>query len=285
MDAHTIHPELLERRVRVLVVGCGGVGSTVTAGLPYLHQALVVRGHPGGLHVTVQDGERISATNCVRQPFSKSEIGLYKSVVLVTRLNIFWGLDWEAIPEHLVQDRPITHADVVIGCVDSRAARAVIHGCTSRSSTVAYWLDIGNNADSGQFILGEPLNLTNPRRRMRLRSVVELYPEVMAPELEDDSLPSCSAAEALERQEPFVNATLANHALSLLAQLFRCGKIAHHGGFVNLSTGMTTALRIDPGLWRRLQRRRNLRVWGEARSSPAATRTGPDEERGNAKAV
>jgi sulfur-carrier protein adenylyltransferase/sulfurtransferase len=75
-------------------------------------------------------------------------------------------------------------------------------------------------------------------------------------------LPSCSAAEALERQEPFVNTTLANHALSLLAQLFRYGKIAHHGGFVNLSTGTATALRIDPLLWRRIQRRRDLSARG-----------------------
>jgi sulfur-carrier protein adenylyltransferase/sulfurtransferase len=266
MDVHTIHPELLERQVRVLVVGCGGVGSAVVAGLPYLHQALIVRGHLGGLHVTVQDGERISATNCVRQPFSKSEIGLYKSVVLVNRLNIFWGLDWEALPEHLVGDSPITHMDIIIGCVDSRAARAAIHRCATQSSTAAYWLDIGNNADSGQFILGEPLNLANPRKRTRLRSVAELYPEVLDAALDDDGLPSCSAAEALERQEPFVNPTLANHALSLLAQLFRYGKIAHHGGFVNLCTGMTTALRIDPQLWRRIQRRRDLGVRGQGQT-------------------
>jgi sulfur-carrier protein adenylyltransferase/sulfurtransferase len=264
MVVHTIHPELLERRVRVLVVGCGGVGSAVATGLPYLHQALVVRGHPRGLHVTLQDGERISATNCVRQPFSKSEIGLYKSVVLVNRLNIFWGLDWEAVPEHLVGDHPITQIDIIIGCVDSCAARAVIQRCATQSSTAGYWLDIGNNADSGQFILGEPLNLANPRRRTRLRSVAELYPEVIDAAPDDDSFPSCSAAEALARQEPFVNATLANHALSLLAQLFRYGKIAHHGGFVNLSTGTATPLRIDPLLWRRIQRRRSSKVLGEA---------------------
>jgi hypothetical protein len=37
METHSIHPELLERQVRVLVVGCGGTGSAVVAGLPYLH--------------------------------------------------------------------------------------------------------------------------------------------------------------------------------------------------------------------------------------------------------
>jgi len=37
METHTIHSELLRRRVRVVVVGCGGTGSAVAAGLPYLH--------------------------------------------------------------------------------------------------------------------------------------------------------------------------------------------------------------------------------------------------------
>jgi hypothetical protein len=36
-------------------------------------------------------------------------------------------------------------------------------------------------------------------------------------------MPICSAAEALERQESFLNQTLAQHALVLLARLFRYG--------------------------------------------------------------
>ncbi len=78
METHTIHSELLRRRVRVLVVGCGGTGSAIAAGLPYLHQALIASGHPGGLHVTLMDGDTISPTNCVRQPFSRSETGCIK---------------------------------------------------------------------------------------------------------------------------------------------------------------------------------------------------------------
>jgi hypothetical protein len=46
-------------------------------------------------------------------------------------------------------------------------------------------------------------------------------------------LPSCSAVEALDRQEPFINQTLASSALAMLARLFRYGKLTHHGGFFN----------------------------------------------------
>jgi PRTRC genetic system ThiF family protein len=267
METHRIHPELLERQVRVLVVGCGGTGSAVVAGLPYLHQSLVARGHPGGLHVTVLDGDTISPANCVRQPFARSEVGLNKAIVLVNRLNLFWGLKWEAVPAHLKPGNHISRgysgddlrAHIVVGCVDTRAARAAIGDAVGNCSTVSYWLDLGNNADSGQFILGEPLNERNRKAKLRLRSAPELFPEIVDLNLDNDGEPSCGAVEALERQEPFVNSTLAQHALALLARLFRYGEISYHGGFTNLATGATSVLRIDPQYWKRTRRvsRRN----------------------------
>ncbi len=123
---HTINPELLRRAVRVLVIGCGGSGSAIASGLPYLHQAMLVASHPGGLHVTIMDGDIISPANCVRQPFCSSEIGLSKAVVMVSRLNLFWGLNWTAVAEHLASKTDITNFDLVIGCVDTRAARQLI---------------------------------------------------------------------------------------------------------------------------------------------------------------
>ena len=271
MEAHRIHSELLERQVRVLMVGCGGTGSAVVAGLPYLHQSLVARGHPGGPHVTVLDGDTISPTNCVRQPFARSEVGRNKAVVLVNRLNLFWGLKWEAVPAHLKAGSYISRsysgddlrAHIVVGCVDTRAARAAIRDAVSKWSTVSYALDLGNNADSGQFILGEPLNERNRRSRLRLRSAWELFPEIVDSSLDDDGQPSCSAAAALEKQEPFINSTLAQHALALLARLFRYSGISYHGGFINLATRVVSVLRIDPRYWKRTLRvsKRNLQAY------------------------
>jgi PRTRC genetic system ThiF family protein len=201
----------------------------------------------------------ISPTNCVRQLFARSEVGLNKAVVLVNRVNLFWGVKWEAVPVHLKPGTFISRsysgddlrAHIVIGCVDTRASRAALRDAVGNWSTVSYWLDLGNNADSGQFILGEPLNERNRRARLRLRSVAELYPEIVDARLDDDGEPSCSAIEALERQEPFVNSTLAQHALAMLARLFRYGEISYHGGFINVATGATSVLRIDPQYWRR----------------------------------
>jgi PRTRC genetic system ThiF family protein len=253
---HTLTAELLRREVRVLVVGCGGNGSAVAAGLPYLHQAMLVAGHPGGLQVTLMDGDIISPANCVRQPFSSAEIGLAKAVVMVSRLNLFWGLSWTASPEFLSEQSKIGDFDVVIGCVDTRAARRVIgkhvQGWRSR---VGYWLDLGNSGDSGQFVLGQPLNGRNRRSAERLRTAPELFPEIVRELLDDDGVPSCSSLEALERQEPFLNQALAYHALALLTRLFRYGRIEHHGAFINVRENRVQPLMMGALLWRRMRRR------------------------------
>ena len=260
--AHDLLPELIRRPVRVLVVGCGGNGSAITAGLPYLHQAMLVHGHRGGLDVTLMDGDVVSATNCVRQPFSQGEIGHSKAVVLVSRLNLFWGLQWHAVPEHFSEQTNVDRVDVVIGCVDSRAARRVIaQKVTGRRSDVSYWLDLGNHSTGGQFVLGQPWNWENKRSATRLRTVAELFPELVEPSLDNDGLPSCSAVEALEL-EPFVNPTLANHALALLARLFRHGSITYHGAFVNVAGSRVQPLGADPAVWLALQRRGKRRVKG-----------------------
>lgn len=86
---------------------------------------------------------------------------------------------------------------------------------------------------------------TNRNRRTprRLPTVAELFPEIVKPALDkDDDLPSCSAIEALEKQEPFVNQTLAYHSLAMLARLFKHGSITHYGGFLSLGSGYVAPL-------------------------------------------
>lgn len=249
---HRIPASLLEKKVLITVVGCGGTGSAIAAGLPHLHQAMLASGHPHGLDVTLIDGDRISRTNCVRQPFSESEIGLYKSTVLATRINLFWGFGWKGMTAFM--DESWGHeTDILIGCVDSRAARNAI----TRTHTFwncFYWLDLGNNADSGQFVLGQPENARNKSLALRLPTAAELFPELVDPKLDrKDTLPSCSALEALERQEPFVNQTLAYQALAMLARLFRYGRLNYHGCFVSLRNGRSAPILIDPYGWARMQ--------------------------------
>ncbi|MEZ5401165.1 MAG: PRTRC system ThiF family protein [Bryobacteraceae bacterium] len=251
---HNIPAHLLRCPIRSAVIGCGGNGSVIAMGLPYLHQALLAAGHPGGLAVTLIDGDTVSSTNCVRQPFSRNEVGLHKSIVLASRINLFWGLRWKAIPHHVAPGQGVESADIVIGCVDTRAARATIQELVTGNATVTYYLDLGNGATGGQFILGQPLNRRNPRRATRLRTAPELFPELADTTLPDDDQPSCSAQAALDRQEPMVNQLLATHALALLARLFRHGAIEHQGAFVDSVTNRAQPFLGDTSTWRRLRR-------------------------------
>ena len=254
---HFLTPHLLARTVKVAVIGTGGNGSVVAMGLPYIHQAMLLAGHPGGLDVTLIDGDVVSESNCIRQPFGRSEVGLPKATVLVSRINLFWDLRWESVPERLSDEHRLWEFDLVIGCVDTRSARAEIEKrITGLRSRVSYYLDLGNAADGGQFVLGQPLNSRNPRKAERLRTVAELLPEIVDPSLDDDSVPSCSALESLERQQAFVNQTLASHALAMLARLFRYGGLDHHhGAFVSIGRQNVQPLMIDPVGWRKLRRR------------------------------
>lgn len=265
MECHRVHAELLRKAVEILVVGCGGNGSAIVAGLPYLHKAMLALGHPHGLHVTVMDGDTVSPFNSVRQPFASSEVGLNKAIVLINRINLFWGLDWSAIPRSLTADalRPECsrhtglnlRPDLVIGCVDTRAARAVIAEYVSGPSVVHYYVDCGNRQTGGQLILGEPLNSRNRRSKLRLRTVGELYPELVDPSLDDATEPSCSAVESLDRQESFVNGVLAQQTLAVLARMFRYGEITYHGAFIDVAGARSVPLPIDPKLWRRTRQR------------------------------
>ena len=265
---HVLPPDLLRSGpVRVLIVGAGGTGSAVAIGLPYLHQAMQAWGHPRGLEVTLMDADTVSETNCVRQPFSSSDIGQNKAVVLMNRINLFWGTQWHAVPNHFHTGSFDRYGDkcpdVVIGCVDTRSARkAIERSFTKGLRSACYWLDLGNNAASGQYVLGQPLNARNRRKTERLRTVSELYPEIVDVDRGEDPLPTCSAIEALDRQEPFINQTLASSALAMLAQLFRYGKLTHHGAFFNAKTGQMSALPVDPSLWSKTRRvaKRCLRI-------------------------
>jgi PRTRC genetic system ThiF family protein len=253
---HTPDPQLLERPIRILVVGCGGNGSAIISGLPYLHQALLAFGHPGGLAVTLIDPETVTETNCVRQPFCRTDIGFPKAIVLAHRMNMFWGLNWQGMQVTIQQLNKGSEVDLLIGCVDTRKARRAIDKWVL-NSRVLYWLDLGNSVCSGQFVLGQPSNWVNRKRKQRLATVAELYPEILKTDKKDDDLPSCSAAEALTRQEPFINQNLAYQALGMLTQLLRHGSLSYHGGFCNLATGQLAPIPITHVAFTSRSHRRN----------------------------
>ena len=246
---------MLSKRVNVALVGAGGNGSQMLTGLARLDRAMRSLGHPGGLHVDVIDYDLVTEANVGRQLFSFSDLGLPKAVVLIHRVNLFFGVSWRAI-QRRAEDINLGVYDIVIGCVDSRRSRKeIMVSVEGKFSGTDYWLDIGNKAADGQVVLGEPRKLNCKKKcSARLPTVAELFPEIIDESLDGkDNGPSCSLAEALSRQELFINQAVVTHALDILWRLFRYGKISHHGVFVNLESGRTTPLPVDKEVWKRLK--------------------------------
>lgn len=247
---HKLNASLLSEAVRIIVIGCGGTGAAFAGGLPFLHQSMRALGHPGGLDVTLADGDTVSESNCVRQPFSIHDIGRNKAETLITRINHFWGLNWRAHPDRINADTDLGNFHMVVGCVDTRAARRGIDAAIHRGWRHQYWFDAGNDADFGQIVLGVRRQRNDPEQPtpQRLPTVAELLPATVARGREDTA-PSCSAAEALTKQAPFVNHVIAHHMLFLLGQLFRTGRLSHHGMHINLATGTVNPIPVNPRAW------------------------------------
>lgn len=233
-----------DRRTRVIVVGAGGTGSMLLDGLARLDAALRVQGH-AGMDVTVYDHDTFSPANFGRQRCSQADAGFNKSVLMVMRLNAFYGLDWTAVPEQYEPTGHYINADLVVGCVDRGLFRHTLGASFADKPSDTLYLDAGNGASTAQVILG---HLGNPREGQRLPNVYDLYGDELLAGDESD-LPSCSLAEALLRQRWSINPLVADVAMSLLDQLFQRGGLDQHGALINLDPIQVSPIMIDPVVW------------------------------------
>ncbi|MFC5550756.1 PRTRC system ThiF family protein [Massilia aerilata] len=242
---HITPPIMLSHPVRIALIGCGGNGSQMLTGLARLNHAITALGHPG-LKVTVFDPDTVSEANMGRQLFGAFDVGASKAHVLVQRINAFFGLNWEAVHGRYDAGYERQH-HMAIACVDSARARHEIHHKLKRSG-VHYLMDLGNRAADGQVLLGELFEgragLQAPANSALLPSPYDVLPELVDLQAKEDDTPSCGLAEALERQELFVNQSIVTPALSILWEFFRHGCLTWHGAFVNLRTGSMRPLNV-----------------------------------------
>lgn len=235
-----------DRRVNVVLIGCGGTGSQMLSGLARLNHALVELGH-AGLHVTAFDADTISSANVGRQMFSPADVGLHKSVVLVHRINAFFGIDWCARPAHAGPSELVRGAPALaIMCVDSATARAKLEPALRASN--CYVMDLGNRASDAQVLFGAHEKVTGNAGTVAgsapLRWPYDVLPELIDTTIPEDDTPSCSLAEALERQELFINQAVVAQGLAILWEFFRYARLTWWGAFVNLKTGQVRPVSV-----------------------------------------
>lgn len=249
---HIIHSDLLVRRVRTHLVGVGGNGAQMANCLARLDIAIRAMGHPHGLHLTAYDPDKVSAANVGRQVYGPADVGQFKALLAIHRLNTFYGLDWDAEPRRYGEGSRATEtADIVISCVDSAAARRAIHKCLFGGHwKPRYWLDLGNTESSAQVVLGEPA-IGKADRPDRLPCVTELYPQLMDMARVERNEPSCSVAVSLESQGLFVNDMAVRWGAQLLYELFTHGRLLVHGVVANLATKRCGPIAVDAQVWER----------------------------------
>ena len=257
-DNYLINPT---NPITVNLIGCGGTGGQMLTNLARMNQAMFALNHPG-LMVFAYDDDTVSEANLGRQLFAEAELGLHKSVVLINRINRFFGTNWKARTgrydaEYAERQPNEGKANLFITCVDNAVSRFEIATILEdfrdyrsyERNRPLYWMDLGNSKDTGQVILATIGNHKQPESKKyapvgNLPFVTETFKELLETADAADNTPSCSLAEALSKQDLFINSTLANMGSSLLWQLCKEGLLFNRGFFMNLHDFRTQPLKV-----------------------------------------
>jgi PRTRC genetic system ThiF family protein len=246
--------------ITVNLIGAGGTGSKVLTALMELNYSLIELGH-AGLSVRLWDDDIVTSANLGRQRFAECETGLYKSVALVNRANRFMGTNWKAETVKFEKDSlgrlpSNSEATIYVSCVDSVQARFEIADILNQQSNnryhrdePKYWLDFGNSQHTGQVILSTIGEIQQPSSEKyetvaSLPFITEEFGDLLKKSEQQDDTPSCSLAEALKKQDLFINSALAQMGCSLLWSLFRYGMTENRGFFLNLKNFLSHPLKV-----------------------------------------
>jgi PRTRC genetic system ThiF family protein len=246
--------------IEVNLIGAGGTGSKVLTALMEMNYSLNELGH-AGLAVRLWDDDIVTNANLGRQRFAECEVGLYKSVALINRANRWSGTNWKAetvkferdslerLPEH-------AQAAIYISCVDSVKARfeiaEILKGLNdyrAYRNRAKYWMDYGNSQSAGQVLLSTIGNIGQPHSQKyqtvaNLPFITDEYGDLLKQSETTDTTPSCSLAEALDKQDLYINSSLAQMGCSLLWGLFRNGMTEKRGFFHNLDNFITQPIKV-----------------------------------------
>lgn len=242
----------LNRPFNILLIGAGGSGSQIATELLQMDSLLrQLSNQVVYLNVTIADGDTVSLFNIGRQCFYLADVGHYKADVLVNRFNNFGGTQWRSINSYVKPSSiQVSEFDLVITAVDKAAFRVELGEAFKKANNQLLWLDVGNDKNVGQIILGHANSNSASSDQLRLPNVYDLYSDMLKNVDDDaDDTPSCSTAAALQKQDFGVNRAVAAQATQLIWQLLRYTKISHHGAFVNVTNATVQPLKIDPQYW------------------------------------
>jgi PRTRC genetic system ThiF family protein len=208
---HIVEKEWLNpyNPIVVNLIGAGGTGGQVLTALARMNYALIALNHPG-LFVRVFDDDKVEQANLGRQLFTTTELGEYKAVALVNRINRFFGTNWKAVAEKYDKDHTKNNIDeccagLTISCVDTVEARFEISAILKQLSNKngyrrdrpLYYLDFGNSRYSGQVVLATVSKITQPAMKQyrtveALPMMTDEFADLLRQSQDADNTPSCS---------------------------------------------------------------------------------------------
>lgn len=229
-------PVLLKQncpRFQFILVGCGGNGSHMA---DYISSAGIALSQQGKeVDLAFVDPDSIEVGNIPRQRFSMAEVSLNKAEQLALRYGGFRGIKITTYPQmfdHGLFNYYWNTVTIIVGCTDNGPARQEIAKAleTNQTNEVprVWWLDLGNNHQSGQVILGsaptrEQLSLafSLEGKCLTLPSPALVHPDLLEAEPDADPQLGCAELALRHQQLDSVNRVCAGWAASYLDQLLK----------------------------------------------------------------
>ena len=246
------------------LIGAGGTGSHLLDALARINFVLTSLGK-AGIQVNVFDNDKVEIPNLGRSAFNENYVGVNKAVAIVNKVNRGYGTNWKAIPKSysakqlgsISQNRK---ANITISCVDTVSSRMEIAKVLHEISTdktmsphhrdrPMYHMDFGNSKNTGQVILSTIGQITQPKSQKfkaidYLPVVTEEFADLLISSEETDNTPSCSLYDALNKQDLFINPSLASLGGKLVYSLLSQNLIFDSGFFLNLENFQCEAIKV-----------------------------------------
>lgn len=242
-------------RLGVVLVGMGGIGFHLAGALARLAY------HLRGKGVTVQmlfvDHDVIEGKNIGRQ-FHPGDIGYAKAEIAAFRANAAYGLQVVAAPVAFTAERfeawtagwkRQARGNLLISAVDNFRARREIARVVEAKNGGWYGLDLGNERESGQVLLGnvtdaDAIQFDRLGLCTGLPSPYVQEPMLLEPLPADVSLLSCADLTLREEQSLVVNQQVAALAAHYAHQFLVRRELAQMATYFTLEPPTTRSQRV-----------------------------------------
>lgn len=237
------------RAAQITLVGAGGTGSFLA-----LHLARLAyharQQHNFDIRLTVVDPDTVEERNIGRQNFAPAEVGSFKAQAVATRYGRAFGQSITFYNEAL---RP-GHVDgthryhdgwlhLLIGAVDSPAARQDIVAVAKSFAGRMWWLDCGNHHADGQVLLGN--SVKNEPEIGPLGCTGLPWPSVQHPELvQKTPAPqghNCALDALADIQSLMINQQVAGLAASYVYRLLLARDLDSYATYIDLAANSMTS--------------------------------------------